>query len=145
MDDVSIITGYSYPNVLFCTKHNVTYANGSTCPDCDGGSNPIATFKKDAGKLRWSLLPTDALEQVVKVLEFGAVKYGPNQWRELPEFEWMRISDALERHHTKWKRGKDIDDESGLLELAHLACNALFLLEMEIHKLGKDNRFKYKP
>lgn len=103
----------------------------------------IATFKKDAGKLRWSLLPIDALEEVVKVLEFGASKYGPNQWRELPEFEWVRILDALERHLNKLKRGIDRDDESGLLEAAHMTCNALFILEMMIHKLGRDNRFKY--
>lgn len=102
------------------------------------------TFKKDAGKLRWSLLPVDALEETIRVLEFGAIKYGPNQWRELPEFEWTRILDALERHLNKLKRGIDRDDESGLLEAGHLACNALFILEMMIHKLGKDNRFKYK-
>jgi hypothetical protein len=101
------------------------------------------TFKKDQGKLRWSLLPTDALEEVVRVLEFGAIKYGPDQWRQLPEFEWSRILNALERHLNKLKRGIDRDDESGLLEAAHMACNALFIVEMMIHRLGKDDRFKY--
>jgi len=100
-------------------------------------------FKNDKGKLRWSLLPVDALEEIVRVLEFGAVKYGPNQWRGLPNFEWQRIADALNRHFQKWQRGTDRDDESNLLEMAHVACNALFLLEMAIQRLGKDDRFKY--
>jgi hypothetical protein len=104
---------------------------------------PKEVFKNDKGKLRWSLLPVSAVEEIVKVLEFGAIKYGANQWRELPEFEWNRISDALERHLQKWKRGQDKDDESNLQEMAHVACNALFLLEMALQGLGKDDRFKY--
>ena len=36
--------------------------------------------KDDAGKLRWSLIPTQALEDVVKVLTYGARKYGDDNW-----------------------------------------------------------------
>lgn len=42
--------------------------------------------KKDEGKLRWSLLPWDALEAVVRVLMFGANKYTfkyENKWEAL--------------------------------------------------------------
>ena len=33
--------------------------------------------KNDQGKLRWSLVPWDGLEGVVKVLDYGAAKYPP--------------------------------------------------------------------
>jgi hypothetical protein len=42
--------------------------------------------KKDEGKLRWSLLPWDAMEEVIKVLMFGADKYTfryENKWNAL--------------------------------------------------------------
>ena len=37
--------------------------------------------KDDDGKLRYDLIPPLALEEVVRVLTFGAEKYGPNNWR----------------------------------------------------------------
>ena len=41
--------------------------------------------KADAGKPRWSLLPWNALGAVVSVLEFGARKYAPGNWRHVPD------------------------------------------------------------
>jgi hypothetical protein len=46
----------------------------------------------------------------------------------------------MERHLVKWKKGIDFDNESGLYELAHIACNALMLLTYKIEGLGIDNR-----
>lgn len=54
--------------------------------------------KKDEGKLRWSLLPWDALEEVVKVLMFGADKYTfkyENKWEAL-----FRVSNATKLEFT---------------------------------------------
>lgn len=36
-------------------------------------------------KLRWELLPLPLLELVVKVFHFGAEKYGPDRWQNLPD------------------------------------------------------------
>ena len=41
--------------------------------------------KFDFGKAQWSLLPWDDVEQIVRVLEFGAKKYTPENWKKLPK------------------------------------------------------------
>lgn len=94
--------------------------------------------KFDIGKTRMELLPFDALEEVAKILSFGAIKYGPNSWQNLPDAE-DRYMGALLRHISAHKQGEVYDPESGISHLAHAACNALFLLHFQI-KGGKDGR-----
>lgn len=95
-----------------------------------------------ASKLHWDLLPVDALEQIVHVLELGRKKYGANQWRE-QDCPYSMFRNAMKRHEADWDRGMDFDEESKLLQMAHIACNALFLLEYQLHQKGKDDRFVY--
>lgn len=83
--------------------------------------------KDDAGKLRWSLLPWRALAKVVEVLEYGAGKYRAHAWVEVESAE-DRYKEALLRHVAAFASGELIDPESGKSHLAHVACNALFLL-----------------
>lgn len=99
-------------------------------------------FKKnDQKKLKWNLSPIEALEEVVKVLEFGAERYGAKNWLEnSSEVQWSRYMNALERHFVKFKKGQDYDEESNLLELAHLATNSLMLLQYQLLGLGIDDR-----
>jgi hypothetical protein len=56
--------------------------------------------KDDAGKLRFSLLPVEALAELVRVLEFGAKMYGVDNWKRL-ENGRLRFWDATQRH--LWK------------------------------------------
>lgn len=98
-------------------------------------------FKDDSNKLPMHLLPPEACIEIVKGFAFGAKKYGPFAWLDNP-IEWLRVSDALRRHHDKWLAGKDNDPESGLLEMAHAGCNVIMLLEYQLRQLGKDNRYK---
>lgn len=84
--------------------------------------------KYDAGKLRMDLIPPEAERAMAAVLTMGAEKYGPNQWRGVaPE----RYEAALRRHLLAWKEGETLDPESGLPHLAHLLCNAAFLVALE--------------
>jgi hypothetical protein len=94
--------------------------------------------KFDAGKTRLELLPWVALEEVGKVVTFGAKKYGDANWKK--GMEWSRLMGSSLRHFSLFAQGKDIDDESGLPHLAHLACNALFLLYYWKERRGKDDR-----
>jgi hypothetical protein len=80
----------------------------------------------DAGKLPVELLPVDALEEVARVLEFGAKKYARRNWEKGIKFS--RVVGPLLRHVFKWLRGEDNDPETGLNHMAHAACNALFLV-----------------
>ena len=83
--------------------------------------------KADAGKPRWSLLPASTIAQVVAVLEAGAAKYAPDNWKHVKSPE-TRYYDAMMRHVDAWRRGERNDSETGLPHLAHAACCILFLL-----------------
>lgn len=96
--------------------------------------------KFDKGKIPLELLPPEALEEVAKVLQFGALKYDPWNWTK--GMDWLRLYGATLRHMQKWHRGIDEDEESGINHLAHAACNLLFLLWYSKHKKELDNRFK---
>ena len=83
--------------------------------------------KTDTGKPRLSLLPWRAVQQIVAVLEFGAAKYGADNWQRVPEAR-QRYFDATMRHLLAWWDGERLDAESGLPHLAHAGCCILFLL-----------------
>lgn len=96
--------------------------------------------KHDSGKVRMSLVPPNALKQVAAVMTYGAKKYAPNNF--LKGTEYSRYLDALGRHWNDYNSGENIDPESKLPHLAHIACNAMILLEMIHHEVGSDDRFK---
>lgn len=91
--------------------------------------------KDDTGKLRFDLVPWLPFEEVVKVLGYGADRYGDNNWKEVKPFT-DRYSAALMRHYSKWAQGERLDPESGLPHLAHLICDGLFLLYKETQQHG---------
>ena len=82
--------------------------------------------KNDEGKLQWSLMPFEQLEEVVKVLMNGAKKYSRDNWKKCDDFD--RYKDALMRHVTSYIKGEKLDSEDGLSHLAHAICNCLFLM-----------------
>lgn len=91
------------------------------------------TIKNDAGKWRFSLVPLCALRSVIAVLEFGATKYAPDNWKTVPDAR-RRYFDAAIRHITAWWSGETADSESGEHHLAHAICCLLFLLWIEGQK-----------
>jgi hypothetical protein len=100
-----------------------------------------APTKADGEKLPLHLLPPRALEQVGRVLAFGAAKYGPDNWRRPPGLARSRYYAATLRHLLAWWRGEDTDPESGLPHLAHAACSVLFLVEQSDGSApGEDDR-----
>lgn len=102
------------------------FVNGETPAQADPFNNPAGP-KYDAGKLRWSLLPNKVVVQVVKVLEYGAVKYHEDSWKQVPEGR-KRYYDAANRHIEAWWNGEKRDPETGLHHLAHACCNLFFLI-----------------
>jgi hypothetical protein len=89
----------------------------------------ISGKKDDGGKPRFSLLPWDALEKVVEVMEYGAKKYEKNNWRYVKD-GYTRYIDAAYRHLSEMMQGKDLDSESGLTHIAHAATSLLFTLAL---------------
>lgn len=82
--------------------------------------------KHDQSKPRFSLLPQAPLWQVV-VLEFGAGKYGADNWQAVDNAR-ERYFNACHRHLSAWWTGETVDGESGLPHLAHAVCCLLFLM-----------------
>lgn len=97
--------------------------------------------KHDAEKDRWDLLPYSAIQEVVKVLTFGARKYGPENWKDVPDAR-RRYFAASQRHTIAWWSGEKIDPEWGLNHLAHACCCLLFLLwlDQQPEQIGKRSR-----
>jgi hypothetical protein len=92
---------------------------------------PAAGLKFDGGKIPWELLPDDALEQVARVLQFGAQKYAARNWEN--GIEYGRIHGAIHRHRKAFFHDRETNDpETGLHHLAHLACEVLFVLAYEL-------------
>ena len=83
-------------------------------------------LKFDQDKIRLELLPFEALEEVGKVLTFGAKKYGDYNWTK--GIKYSRLLGASLRHIFVWATGKENDEETGLNHLAHAACCLLFIL-----------------
>lgn len=94
-------------------------------------------IKADAGKPRLSLVPMQIMRDIAVAREYGLNKYGSaDSWKEVDR---ERYVDAMLRHAVAYAENPEgVDEESGLLHLAHLACNVAFLCEMD--KSIKDAR-----
>lgn len=82
--------------------------------------------KYDSGKLDWTLLPFSSLEGAVRVLMFGAEKYGRFNW-ELVENGEQRYTAALLRHLFSYISGEKTDPETGMCHMSHVLVNAIFV------------------
>lgn len=96
---------------------------------------PAPDLKFDDGKDKWSLLRTGctrALQGVIRVLMFGAKKYEAHSWQKV-ENGVQRYRDAMDRHLAEIDLHgmASTDAESGELHIYHVACNALFLAELQ--------------
>lgn len=119
------------------TERRTNYVSPETIPTqhVDASSTPDTAIKHDSGKRDWSLLPYDSVEEIVKVLEFGAKKYSRNNWKAGEGFKYSRTFNAIMRHMTAVMfRGEDNDPETGLSHWAHVGCNVLFILHFVINK-----------
>ena len=99
--------------------------------------------KHDQQKIRWDLVPYDAVNEIAKVLTFGAAKYEARNWEK--GMDWSRAFGALQRHLTRWFHGQDKDKETKLTHLANAGCCLFFLLSWELRQVGNDDRPKLDP
>jgi len=99
-------------------------------------------LRYDDNKIRHDLLPAWALNELAKIYTMGAKKYAPNNWRR--GMKWSRVLGSLKRHLNKMELGEDLDEESGLHHMAHVAWNAITLLEYyKIYPQGDDRNHDY--
>lgn len=88
--------------------------------------------KDDAHKLHPSYILSQmpqAFEAVIEVADYGAKKYSPNGWKEVPQGQ-ERYKEALLRHVLAYAAGNIIDVESNKQHLAHAAWNCLAIMQL---------------
>lgn len=85
------------------------------------------------------LLAMEALDDVAAVGMYGAKKYGQFNYRGGAEF--LRYIGSICRHTASFARGENVDRESGLPHLAHVAYNCLIILQWVKDNKGIDDRY----
>lgn len=105
----------------------------------DMPENPKAIHGRAKPSL--GLVPSAAMIEEAGVLELGAAKYGPFNWRK-DAVESMTYVHAALRHLQSWVDGEDLDPESGRSHLAHArACLGIVLDAQSVDKLIDDRPF----
>lgn len=97
-------------------------------------------LKFDAEKIRLDLIDAECLEELGKVLTFGARKYEAHNWRK--GIRISRLLAATLRHLMSFAKREDIDAESGLTHLSHAFCNIMFMMWTVKHNPRFDDRYQ---
>lgn len=85
--------------------------------------------KHDGDKVRLDLVEPSLIDAVGRIRTFGIKKYPDEQsWRKVSK---QRYVAATMRHFEAYRSGELLDPESGLPHLWHVACNIMFLIELE--------------
>jgi hypothetical protein len=95
--------------------------------------------KLDQGKPPLDLIPYEALEEIARVLDFGAKKYARANWAK--GIEYSRLISGILRHVNSFNAGQDVDPETGISHMAHAGCGIMFLLYMEKNRPDMDDRW----
>lgn len=66
--------------------------------------------------------------EVSAVMETGATKYGPFNWRQQP-VSAVTYAEAMLRHIYAWLEGQDNAEDSGLNHIAHVGASAGIILD----------------
>lgn len=102
--------------------------------ECPGVAEDYHAKRKDQDKIPvgdiFYQFP-NALEELAKVMHFGASKYGINQWPGTPDLMY-RCNNCAARHALKRHKGEAVDEESGRLHIAHEIWNLLAMAETYI-------------
>lgn len=84
-------------------------------------------MKDTKKKLRWTLVPADVLNQIVRVFDYGANKYAPHDWKLQNNGEIIYL-DAAFRHINAHCQGRFRDKDSGLPHLSHAIASLMMAL-----------------
>lgn len=83
--------------------------------------------KNHISSVRYDLVPQRGLNEVNKVLTSKLDTYEINEWRH--GLKWSDAISILKKHLSEFELGNDYD-ENGLLNIAHVASQALLIAEM---------------
>lgn len=107
----------------------------NTSPDMTSFGTGAEGVKDDKDKMMarliFSYFPR-SLKAVGRVSTMGAKKYKPYGWESVPD-ALVRYDDAMGRHYLE-RYIEEIDPESDEDHLAHIAWNALAILELKLRE-----------
>jgi len=86
--------------------------------------------KYDDGKTMFNLIDEEWENEVAQTLTYGAKKYSPGNWKEVPDAK-ERYYAAFRRHMNAYRCGQLLDEDSGKSHLAHASCCLMFLHALE--------------
>lgn len=110
--------------------------DAGTCT-CDKSTRE-AGVKADDGKLRYDLIPPEALELLARAMTLGAAKYGDRNWEN--GLSWSRVYAAMMRHAEAIRQGHVVDTE-GNSHFGAMVFNAAVLATFHARGAGiKDFR-----
>jgi len=82
--------------------------------------------KANSGKLQWLILPWTIFPAVIRVLMYGAKKYGKENWKlvDIKDYE-----EAFMRHWFEYIQDfNKVDPDTGESHLAHAMCCLMFIM-----------------
>lgn len=94
-------------------------------------------------KARMSLLDADFLMEMAKVGDFGCAKYAEEDWRDNAAVTVKGRLDSMLRHAAKFQSidHGDLDSETAISHLAHVAFNAMMIWWISENRRERDNRW----
>lgn len=99
--------------------------------------DPTTGGEKGSKIERFSLIPPEFTWALATHYGIGARKYAEKNWER--GYKWSLSLDALERHLNQWKRGEDIDEETGSHHLVAVAWHACALFIFILRGLGTND------
>jgi hypothetical protein len=107
---------------------------------CLTTNEPNRAIRYDQDKPHMDLLSPIAMFGTAQVLTKGLEKYPGSQWKK--GMAWSKVIASLLRHLFKFMAGEDLDSESGLPHIDHVAANVMFLQEYYRKHKSLDDRIK---
>ncbi len=107
-----------------------------------GGMKEDSTraIRYDQNKPHMDLLSPIAMFGTAQVLTKGLEKYPGSQWKK--GMAWSKVIASLLRHLFKFMAGEELDEESKLPHIDHVAANVMFLQEYYRKHKELDDRIK---
>lgn len=105
------------------------------------------SVKYDNGKPPLDLVSRRLVEGAARALGYGAAKYERHNYLK-GGLEVSRLVASLLRHTFAWQWGEDVDEESGLSHLDHMAAcvqmlhDTVALFPEKDDRMSKDDRYK---
>jgi hypothetical protein len=127
----------------------------------EDGYEPVGGLRYNDDKIRFDLLPHDAIEALAQHYTIGAKKYADRNWEK--GFKWTICGASLMRHLFLWLAGEDYDvgpngewgeypDQpdihmrwTGSLHMTCVLWNAAALTTFALRQSGADDRVKTRP